>query len=124
VKFSLFGAELMRVTYGFDDLQKNKALIDNARTLISRFSDSMHPGRYLVNTLPSLRYIPSWFPGAGFKEDFTEIAQISFKTLYPPFEEAKSNFVRNYTALCAFRPLQVATRAPQSLDTGSEREAS
>ncbi len=26
------------------------------------------PGRFLVEAFPALRYLPSWFPGAGFKK--------------------------------------------------------
>ena len=30
-------------------------------------SDVIMPGRYLVEALPALRYLPAWFPGASFK---------------------------------------------------------
>ncbi|RXW19447.1 hypothetical protein EST38_g6400 [Candolleomyces aberdarensis] len=88
----LFGAALMRVAYGIDDNRKNKVLVDNGATLASRFSDAVIPGRFLVSSIPALRHVPSWFPGAGFKKTFEELAHISYKALYPPFEEAKSNF--------------------------------
>ncbi|KAJ2932191.1 hypothetical protein H1R20_g4907, partial [Candolleomyces eurysporus] len=90
----LFGAALMRVAYGFDDNRRNEALIDNAIALVSRFSDAVLPGRYLVNSIPALRHIPSWFPGAGFKKVFRELSHINFKTVYSPFEEAKSLFAQ------------------------------
>ncbi|KAJ2919402.1 hypothetical protein MD484_g974, partial [Candolleomyces efflorescens] len=90
----LFDAELMRATYGFDDLQKNKALIRNARSLITGSAKALLPGRYLVNTFPFLKYIPSWFPGAGFQRDFRELAHMSRTTIYPPFEEAKTKFTQ------------------------------
>ncbi|RXW19450.1 hypothetical protein EST38_g6404 [Candolleomyces aberdarensis] len=95
----LFGATLMRVAYGFDDNRRNEALIGNGVKLVTGFTDAAIPGRFLVNSLPALRHIPSWFPGAGFKEVFRELSDISSKTLYPPFEEARSNFVRNSTVL-------------------------
>ncbi|RXW19449.1 hypothetical protein EST38_g6401 [Candolleomyces aberdarensis] len=90
----LFGAALMRVAYGIDDDRKNKVLVDNGATLVSRFSDAVIPGRFLVSSIPALRHVPSWFPGAGFQKIFEELAHISFKALYPPFEEAKSNFAK------------------------------
>ncbi|KAJ2932209.1 hypothetical protein H1R20_g4906, partial [Candolleomyces eurysporus] len=90
----LFGAELMRVAYGFDDNRRNEVLINNAVTLVSRFADAVLPGRFLVNSLPALRHIPSWFPGGGYKKDLRELSQIGFKTVYPPFEEARSNFAK------------------------------
>ncbi|RXW19069.1 hypothetical protein EST38_g6797 [Candolleomyces aberdarensis] len=79
----------MRAAYGFDDIRQNQELIHIAEALILEFSEAAIPGRYLVNYFPILRYVPSWFPGAGFKKQFKRIAQMSFKSLYPPFDEAK-----------------------------------
>ncbi|RXW18856.1 hypothetical protein EST38_g6999 [Candolleomyces aberdarensis] len=85
---SLFGTAIMRVAYGFDDIQRNKELIQNAEALMSGFCEAAIPGRFLVNAFPSLKHVPSWCPGAGFQSFFGNLAQISFKTRYPPFEEA------------------------------------
>ncbi|KAJ2912893.1 hypothetical protein MD484_g7522, partial [Candolleomyces efflorescens] len=85
----LFGTVIMRTAYGFDDIRQNHSLIHIAERLILEFSEASVPGRYLVNYFPILKYVPSWFPGAGFQTRFKEIAQMSFKSLYPPFEEAK-----------------------------------
>ena len=84
----------MRVAYGFDDIQRNEALIHNAEALIVGFSEAVVPGRFLVNLFPSLKHVPSWFPGAGFQRFLGNLARISFMTLYPPFEAAKNDFVR------------------------------
>jgi hypothetical protein len=27
------------------------------------------PGKYMVNIIPQLRFLPDWFPGTRFKED-------------------------------------------------------
>ena len=83
----------MRTAYGFDDIRQNHSLIHIAERLILEFSEASVPGRYLVNYFPILKYVPSWFPGAGFQTRFKEIAQMSFKSLYPPFEEAKRDVV-------------------------------
>ncbi|RXW11737.1 hypothetical protein EST38_g14119 [Candolleomyces aberdarensis] len=85
----LFGTAIMRTAYGFDDIRQNESLIHNAERVILELSEALVPGRFLVNNLPILRYVPSWFPGAGFKKQFKEMAQLNFKTRYPPFEEAK-----------------------------------
>ncbi|KAJ7468777.1 hypothetical protein FB451DRAFT_1401131 [Mycena latifolia] len=31
------------------------------------FSEIMCPGAFLIEVLPILKYVPSWFPGANFK---------------------------------------------------------
>ena len=48
----------------------------------------------MVNYFPVLRYVPAWFPGAGFKKQFKKIAQMNFNLLYPPFDKAKRDIVR------------------------------
>ncbi|RXW13417.1 hypothetical protein EST38_g12437 [Candolleomyces aberdarensis] len=91
-KISLFGTEIMRVAYGFDDIRRNGALIRNAEALVLGFLEAAVPGRLLVNMFPFLRHVPSWFPGAGFKRFLRKLSRISFRTLYQPFEEAKNDF--------------------------------
>ncbi|KAJ2932868.1 hypothetical protein H1R20_g4238, partial [Candolleomyces eurysporus] len=85
----LFGTTIMRTAYGFDDIRQNESLIHNAEKLVLEISEASMPGRFLVNYFPILRYVPSWFPGAGFKKHFKDIAQLNFKTRCMPFEEAK-----------------------------------
>ncbi|KAJ2919371.1 hypothetical protein MD484_g982, partial [Candolleomyces efflorescens] len=118
----LFGATLMRMSYGFDDAQRNEELVNIGAILVSRFSDAVVPGRLLVGFIPALKYIPSWFPGAGFQKILKNLAHLSFKTVHTPFEEAKSNLVR---PLVPFEPFQVAHDASRYyLGTGREWEAS
>jgi hypothetical protein len=83
----------MRVAYGFDDVETNKALVSDAERLVSAFNEAIVPGRYLVNSFPSLGKIPDWFPGAGFKERFRELDRLNLYMLSSPFESAKKNLV-------------------------------
>ncbi|TEB34027.1 cytochrome P450 [Coprinellus micaceus] len=86
-----FGAIIMRMSYGFDDTEKNKELIHDAEILMSAFADAALPGRYIVNNLPFLRYIPSWFPGAGWKRFCRYVATVNQKVLYDSFEDVKKD---------------------------------
>ncbi|RXW11770.1 hypothetical protein EST38_g14085, partial [Candolleomyces aberdarensis] len=79
----------MRTAYGFDDIRQNESLVHNAEKLVLEVSEASIPGRFIVNYFPLLRYVPSWFPGAGFKKHFKDIAQLNFKMRCTPFEEAK-----------------------------------
>ncbi|RXW22172.1 hypothetical protein EST38_g3677 [Candolleomyces aberdarensis] len=88
----MFGTLIMRVAYGFDDIRQNEALIHNAEALIQGFHKAAAPGRYLVNSFPSLRHVPAWFPGAGFKRHLEALSQMSFNTIHHPFEEAKLDY--------------------------------
>ncbi|RXW19106.1 hypothetical protein EST38_g6748 [Candolleomyces aberdarensis] len=77
------------------------------------FSDAVVPGRFLVNVFPSLKHVPSWFPGAGFKRFLGELAQISLKTLYPPFEEAKHDFANGKKGLYPSMAAELIDRLPE-----------
>ena len=88
----------MRVAYGFDDIRRNEALIHNAEALIVGFSDAVVPGRFLVNAFPSLRYVPSWFPGAGFQVQANKWRDELNRLATQPLEEVQAKM-----AGCALR---------------------
>ena len=90
---SFFGATIMRLSYGFDDVETNVSLIHDAEILIKAFSEAALPGRYLVNNLPFLKYVPAWFPGAGWKRKSQEIAIVNKRTVYDSFESVKESLV-------------------------------
>lgn len=92
----------MRTAYGFDDIRQNESLIHIAETLMLEHSEAVMPGKFLVNYFPILRYVPSWFPGAGFKRRSEEVAQMSYKVQHAPFEEAKRDVVSG-----SYRPVLV-----------------
>ena len=83
----------MRTAYGFDDIGQNEPLIHNAEKLALDLTEALIPGRFLVNYIPILQHVPSWFPGAGFKKHFQNLARLNIKTRIPPFEEAKRDIV-------------------------------
>lgn len=88
---------IMRVAYGFEDVHKNQSVIHDVEKLIFTFTEAATPGRYLVNSFPALRHIPSWFPGAGFKRYFQSFSKEVDMTLRLPFEDAKRSFVSSAT---------------------------
>ncbi len=58
------------------------------------FNTVFQPGRYLVQTFPSLRHIPSWFPGAGFRREFAAWFPVVRKLHEVPWEAAMTARVR------------------------------
>ncbi|KAG1747611.1 cytochrome P450 [Suillus lakei] len=47
------------------------------------------PGRWLVEVIPSLRFVPSWFPGAGFKRVAIDLRQKLSRLETIPFNWTK-----------------------------------
>ncbi|KAJ2919074.1 hypothetical protein MD484_g1367, partial [Candolleomyces efflorescens] len=94
----LFGTTIIRTAYGFDDIKQNESLVHDAEKLVLELFEATVPGRYLLDYLPILRFVPSWFPGAGFKRTFRDIAQLNFNLRGLPFEKAKRDMVSTLNA--------------------------
>ncbi|KAI0360841.1 CyP450 monooxygenase [Trametes cingulata] len=65
----MFASTIMRVTYGIEIQEGNDEYLGMAEEALSTFNAAFVPGKYLVETFPILRFIPSWMPGARFKRE-------------------------------------------------------
>ncbi|KAJ7454160.1 cytochrome P450, partial [Mycena latifolia] len=87
--YQMAGEVIMAVTYGIHVLPSNDPYITVARTTIETAAVATVPGRFLVNSFPSLKYVPSWFPGAGFKRQTKEWRKAVRAMHDLPFAETK-----------------------------------
>lgn len=93
---SLFGAMIIEVVYGFEDEDRINHYVDlNDRALAAVVEGFTH-GRFWVDYLPWLRYVPSWLPGAEFKRKAEKWREEAVKLREGPFEEARRALVRNF----------------------------
>ncbi|OSD02925.1 cytochrome P450 [Trametes coccinea BRFM310] len=67
IKFS-FAAAIVRVVYGLDAAHGDKKYYKLAERLANIAEDISTPGQHIVEAFPSMQWLPSWFPGAGFKQ--------------------------------------------------------
>ncbi|KAH9855895.1 cytochrome P450 [Lenzites betulinus] len=67
----VFASTIMRISYGIVLDGMNDKYVDIAEAALAVFNIAFIPGKYLVETFPSLRCLPSWLPGAGFKREGT-----------------------------------------------------
>ncbi|QKX54804.1 uncharacterized protein TRUGW13939_01893 [Talaromyces rugulosus] len=59
---------ILKMTYGYSaSPDGNDPLIKLADRALLEFSQAAMPGSWLVDVIPSLKFIPEWFPGAGFQ---------------------------------------------------------
>ncbi|KAH6905145.1 cytochrome P450 98A3 [Coprinopsis sp. MPI-PUGE-AT-0042] len=84
----LFGSIVMQISYGVDDFAYNAKLIDIAEDLARGWAEVSAPGRFLVDAFPILRYVPTWFPGAGWKRRLAEFAAQSNSLVKQTFDDA------------------------------------
>ncbi|EPQ51330.1 cytochrome P450 [Gloeophyllum trabeum ATCC 11539] len=90
-----FAAAVMNIAYGIDVLTKDDPYITTAEIAIGSLSESSVPGAFLVNQIPILKYVPTWFPGAGFKKKADYWRQVSDDMLNKPFETVLENMASN-----------------------------
>ncbi|KZP22134.1 cytochrome P450 [Athelia psychrophila] len=87
------GAMIIEVTYGLDVLPKDDPFIESADKGITTVTLVLLPGAFLVNMVPILKQLPSWFPGAGFKRKAKEWKQYADTTLEAPFKALKEKII-------------------------------
>ena len=60
----------MKVTYGVDIAEKNDPYIALIEKVLAAIV-AVTPGRYLIQYLPILEYVPEWVPGVGFQKELS-----------------------------------------------------
>ncbi|KAJ6626137.1 cytochrome P450 [Mycena sp. CBHHK59/15] len=66
------GMVILSTTYGIDVLPENDPYVDISEKALHAMACAGDSGAYLVDSFPILRYVPDWFPGAGFKRQAKE----------------------------------------------------
>ncbi|RDX49051.1 cytochrome P450 [Lentinus brumalis] len=61
------GAIVLMISYGYQPQEENDPLIRMADEATEQAAEVAQPGAFLVDVFPFLRYVPTWFPGAGWK---------------------------------------------------------
>ncbi|KAF8187616.1 cytochrome P450 [Mycena galopus ATCC 62051] len=80
---------IMSIAYGIDILPSDDPYVKLAHEAVRTLSNAGVPGKYLVDSLPILKYVPAWFPGAKFKRDAEEWRKLSGAMADVPLAETK-----------------------------------
>jgi len=95
------------MAYGFPIKYKNDPYIELAERALKSISESALPGKFLVNLIPALKYVPEWVPGAGFQKVAKEWKKIQIDFREAPFAKTVNDMVR--TLLISYSPAQYLT---------------
>nr|BAL05145.1 cytochrome P450 [Phanerodontia chrysosporium] len=79
----------LKIAYGYEGVTDDAHLIDTAVKAMNIFCVTATPGIWLVDSLPFLQHMPSWFPGTGFKKQASQWSQTVLYAINHPFEELK-----------------------------------
>ncbi|XP_006459501.1 cytochrome P450 [Agaricus bisporus var. bisporus H97] len=67
------GSLILSMTYGLPAKTQRDPLVEFAEKTFNDVAVASAPGKYLVNIIPQLKYLPDWFPGTGFKREARDI---------------------------------------------------
>ena len=93
MEISLFGAIFMKISYGIDVQESNDPHIFLTEESLNGITEASLPGAFWVDFFPILKYVPSWFPGAGFQRKATHWREINAAMIQRPFDYVKYQLV-------------------------------
>ncbi|KAF9022867.1 cytochrome P450 [Hymenopellis radicata] len=80
---------ILLLTYGYNSKEQNDWYVEFAsRSAHLPIAAAAIPGTFIVDFLPFLKYVPSWFPFAGYQGLAKESEEASVAMRNVPFEEA------------------------------------
>ncbi|PBK75449.1 cytochrome P450 [Armillaria solidipes] len=85
------GAIIMMIAFGYQTVE-NDEFVRIAEDAQLAMVSAARPGAYLVDFLPFLKYVPEWFPGAGFKRVAREGWELAQDLQNKPYAWAKKEF--------------------------------
>ncbi|QRW09454.1 cytochrome P450 family protein [Ceratobasidium sp. AG-Ba] len=81
---------ILSSVYGYDASYPSDSLVELVESSVRHLSEAGMPAKFYVNTIPWLKYIPSWFPGAGWKRKAEFWRAEKERTINEPYEWTKS----------------------------------
>ncbi|KAK7692903.1 hypothetical protein QCA50_004539 [Cerrena zonata] len=87
----IFSGIILKIIYDIDITDMHDEYIQIAEEAIAALSIVQVPGKFWVEFLPIMRYIPRWVPGAYFKRKAEQYQSIVAKMKDQPFDAVKRN---------------------------------
>lgn len=90
---SCIGGFSTSITYGLPVQRQHDSLVQLAGQVFADMTASGAPGKYLVNIISSLRHLPEWMPGAGFKQAARELRLQMRQLMEEPYQATLKTLV-------------------------------
>ncbi|KAF8869400.1 cytochrome P450 [Infundibulicybe gibba] len=88
---TMAAATIMAIVYGHNVSSMDDKYVTIAEKAVDGAVKAILPGATIVNTIPVLRYIPSWFPGVNFHQVASEVRQWTYQLQNTGFELVRKN---------------------------------
>ncbi|KAL1696188.1 cytochrome P450 [Schizophyllum commune] len=82
---------ILRVAYGIDVSDKDDPHVSEAEKALKILLAATTADNFLVNVIPSLKYVPEWFPGGDFRRQGREWCAFLMNAIDRPFQEVKQD---------------------------------
>ena len=86
----------MNIGYGISVQESDDPYISIAEEALNGLAEAAVPGTFWVDLIPILKYVPSWFPGAGFKKKAARWKEANNAMAEKPFLHVKEQWVRGH----------------------------
>ena len=87
------------LSYGYPVQPGKDPLVDLVDTAVSQFGQGTDPGAFLVDVIPVLKYVPAWFPGAGWKRTAERFRRTLTNMTDVPYRFVQEQIVGSLRAL-------------------------
>ncbi|KAH9834604.1 cytochrome P450 [Rhodofomes roseus] len=84
------GSLIIGVAYGLDVQPKDDPYVATAERALHAMAMAGNAGSFLVDSIPWLKHVPAWFPGADFKRKATEWRKSTTAMVEVPFKAVKN----------------------------------
>ncbi|KAJ8590794.1 cytochrome P450 [Rhizopogon salebrosus TDB-379] len=112
-------AVVLNLAYGWKVTQNDDYFIRALQQGMVIFTMLVQPGRWLVEAIPSLRFVPSWFPGAKFKRVALDLGQKSHGIDAVPLNWVKQQ-IQSGSYMPSFASSQLLPEDGSTVDTKQE----
>ncbi|KZL71681.1 cytochrome p450 oxidoreductase [Colletotrichum tofieldiae] len=94
------GSVILQMVYGYNTEQfKKDPLLAMMTKVMEDFTRSAAPGAFLVDSFPALRFVPEWFPGAGWKKLAKQMAVELRDAVEKPYAFVESQIAEGKNSL-------------------------
>ena len=104
-------AVVLYIGYGYTIEAQNDPLVALGDQAMNDFGLVIMPGKWLVDQIPALRYLPSWLPGMSFKETAKQ-----FKQHLDDFANIPMHFVESQIQNGKAKPSYISSLLQRPLD--------
>ena len=84
----------MKIGYGIAVQESDDPYISIAQVVMNGASEAGNPGAFWVDFFPILKYVPSWFPGAGFQRKAARWREATNTMAEKPFRHVQEELVQ------------------------------